>query len=305
VWRYITRRVLALIPIWLGVSFIAFILVHAIPGGPFDTGAIRSRQATENLFHLYHLDKPLLEQYGLYIWQVLHGDLGESMVKRGLSVTDVLKDRFPTSVELGLAGVVVALGVGVPAGMFAAARRNRWLDHTMMLTATVGYAIPNFVFALLLILVFGLWLRLLPLGGWGSFSDVPLPALALGLPWAGLVARMTRASMIEALNRDYIRTAYAKGLPGRTVLIRHAFRNALIPLATLVPLLAAELITGSLIIENIFGIPGIGHYMVDSILGADYSMTLGFVIFYATTIFIANFVVDISYGWIDPRIRVE
>ena len=303
--HYIIRRVLALIPIWLGVSFIAFILVHAIPGGPFDTGAIRSRQATANLLHLYHLDKPLVEQYGLYMWQVLHGDLGESMVNRGLSVTDVLKGRFPTSAELGGAGLVVALGVGVPTGVVAAARRNRWLDHAMMLSATVGYAIPNFVFALGLILVFGLWLGWLPLGGWGSFSEVPLPALALGLPWAGLVARMTRASMIEALNRDYIRTANAKGLSTTRVLLRHAFRNALIPLATLVPLLAAELITGSLIIENIFGIPGIGHYMVDSILGADYSMTLGFVIFYATTIFAANFLVDISYGWIDPRIRLE
>lgn len=303
--RYILRRLLALIPIWLGVSFIAFLLVHSIPGGPFDTGAIRSHQATENLKHLYHLDKPLLEQYVLYIWQVLHGDLGQSMVNRGLTVTEVIRGRLPTSAGLGFAALVVSLGVGVPAGILAAARRNRWLDHTMMLTATVGYAIPNFVFALLLILTLGLGLGLFPLGGWGSFSQVPLPALALGLPWAGLVARMTRASMIDALNRDYVRTAHAKGLGPVRVLIRHAFRNALIPLTTLVALLAAEVITGSLIIENIFGIPGLGHYMVDSILGADYTMTLGFVIFYATVIFAANFLVDLGYGWIDPRIRLE
>jgi oligopeptide transport system permease protein len=302
--HYTIRRALTLIPIWIGVSFLAFILVHSIPGGPFDTGAIRSQQATQNLLHLYHLDKPLLEQYVLYIWQVLHGDLGQSMVKRGLSVTDVIEGRFPTSAELGAAGLLVALGVGVPAGAIAAARQNRWVDHVVMLSATCGYAVPNFVFALVLILVFGLWLRLLPLGGWGSFGEVPLPALALGLPWAGLVARMTRASMLDELRRDYVRTAHAKGLTPAAVLRRHAFRNALIPLATVVPLLAAEMITGSLIIENIFGIPGIGHYMVDSILGADYSMTLGFVIFYATTIFIANFLVDVSYGWIDPRIRL-
>lgn len=303
--RYILRRLLALIPIWLGVSFIAFLLVHAIPGGPFDTGAIRSHQATENLRQLYHLDKPLLEQYVLYIWNVLHGDLGQSMVNRGLTVTEVIGGRLPTSAELGLAALVVSLGVGIPAGILASARRNRLLDHATMLTATVGYAIPNFVFALLLILIFGLWLHLLPLGGWGSLSQVLLPALALGLPWAGLVARMTRASMIEALNHDYVRTAHAKGVgPGR-VLIRHAFRNALIPLSTLVALLAAEVITGSLIIENIFGIPGLGHYMVDSILGADYTMTLGFVVFYATMIFAANFLVDLSYGWIDPRIRLD
>lgn len=301
---YIIRRILALIPIWIGVYFIAFVLVHAIPGGPFDTGAIRSRQATENLLHAYHLDKPLFEQYILYIWQVLHGDLGQSMVNRGLSVSAVIKGRFPTSAELGAAALAVSLCVGIPAGIISAARRNSWLDHLVMFTATAGYAIPNFVFALVLILVFGLSLHLLPLGGWGTLSDVPLPAIALGLPWAGLVARMTRASMLEALNRDYMRTAYAKGLSPFAALMRHAFRNALIPLTTLVALLAAEVITGSLIIENIFGIPGIGHYMVDSILGADYTMTLGFIMFYATTIFIANFLVDLSYGWIDPRIRL-
>lgn len=302
--RYVIRRLLALIPIWLGVSFIAFIAIHAIPGGPFDTGAIRSQQATANLLHLYHLDKPLYEQYVLYIGGVLHGDLGQSMVTRGLTVTEVIRGRLPTSMELGLAALVVSLGVGIPAGIVAAAKRNGWVDHVMMLTATIGYAIPNFVLALMLILVFGLWLGWLPLGGWGSPSEVVLPALALGLPWAGLVSRITRASMIDVLNHDYIRTAYAKGATSRAVLIRHAFRNALIPLTTLIPLLAAELITGSLIIENIFGIPGIGHYMVDSILNADYTMTLGFIIFYATVIFIANFVVDLTYGWVDPRVRV-
>jgi ABC-type dipeptide/oligopeptide/nickel transport system permease component len=305
VWRYVLRRLLALIPIWISVSFVAFLFVHAIPGGPFDTGAIRSKQATENLRHLYHLDKPLLEQYGIYIWHVLHGDLGQSMVRRGLRVSDVIMGRFPTSAELGLAGLVVSLGVGIPAGIFASTRRNRWPDHAVMFTATVGYAIPNFVLALILILVFGLDLHWFPLGGWGGFSHVPLPAIALGLPWAGLVARMTRASMLEALSQDYIRTAYAKGLRSVAVLLRHAFRNALIPLTTLIALLAAELITGSLIIENIFGIPGIGHYMVDSILGADYTMTLGFIIFYATAIFVANFLADVSYGWIDPRIQFE
>lgn len=303
--RYVVRRLLLLIPNWIGISFIAFLIVHAIPGGPFDNGAIRSHQATANLLHFYHLDKPLLEQYVLYIWSVLHGNLGESMTNRGQTVTAVLMGRLPTSAELGVAGLVVALGVGIPAGLLAAYRRNRWTDHALMLTATIGYAIPNFVLALGLILVVGLELHWLPLGGWGSFSNVPLPALALGLPWAGLVARMARASMLDVLHKDYIRTARAKGAGPFRVLVQHAFRNALIPLTTLIALLAAEMITGSLIIENIFGIPGIGHYMVNSILGSDYSMTLGFVVFYATVIFFANFLVDLSYGWIDPRIRFE
>jgi ABC-type dipeptide/oligopeptide/nickel transport system permease component len=183
-------------------------------------------------------------------------------------------------------------------------RRNSFVDHLLMLTATIGYAIPNFVLAIVFILLFGLRLGWFPLGGWGGFSHLVLPATALGLPWSGLVARMTRASMLDTLSRDYIRTAYAKGGGRPRVLVHHAFRNALIPLTTVVALLAAELITGSLIIENIFGIPGIGHYMVDSILGADYTMTLGFIVFYATIIFVANLLVDIAYVWMDPRVRV-
>ena len=301
---FLVKRLLALIPVWFGVSLVAFLFVHFIPGGPFDTGAIRSRQATENIRHFYHLDKPLLEQYAIYIWHVLQGDFGQSMVHRGLGVSSVIVDRFPTTAELGLAALVVALGVGVPAGIYAAARRNTVVDYALMLSATIGYAIPNFVLAIFLILFFGLRLEWFPLGGWGGFSHLVLPAAALGLPWAGLIARLTRASMLETLSRDYIRTAYAKGLGTRGVLVKHAFRNGLMPLTTIVALLAAELITGSLIIENIFGIPGIGHYMVDSILGSDYTMTLGFVIFYATVIFFANFLVDIAYVWIDPRVRV-
>lgn len=293
-----------MIPVWFGVSLVAFLFVHAIPGGPFDTGAIRSAQATANIRSFYHLDKPLLEQYAIYVWHVLHGDFGQSMVHRGLSVSSVITGRFPTTAELGLAALVIAVAVGVPAGLYAASHRNSMVDYLLMLSATVGYAIPNFVLAIFFILFFGLKLDWLPLGGWGGVSHVVLPAAALGLPWAGLIARLTRASILDTLSKDYIRTAYAKGLGTRGVLFKHAFRNGLIPLTTVVALVTAELITGSLIIENIFGIPGIGHYMVDSILGSDYTMTLGFIIFYATVIFFANLSVDILYVWIDPRIRI-
>lgn len=301
---YVFRRLLVLVPVWLGVTLMAFLFIHAIPGGPFDTGAIRSPQTEANLRHVYHLDRSLPEQYLLYIRGVLSGDLGESMVRRGLTVSGVIKDRFPTSAELGGAGLLVALGIGLPAGLLAAVHRNRWLDHVLMLGATIGYAIPNFVLSILFILFFGLHLRWLPLGGWGSVSDAVLPGFALGLPWAGLVARLTRAAMLETLRADYVRTAVAKGVGPIGVVFRHALRNAAIPLTTVVALLVAELITGSLVVESIFGIPGIGHYMVDSILGSDYTMTLGFIVFYATMIFTANLLVDISYGWLDPRIRV-
>ena len=301
--RFLLRRLLTLVPVWLGITLVAFLLVHAIPGGPFDTGTLRSRQATEFLERFYHLDEPLAEQYARYMWNVLQGDFGESMVRRGLYVSDVLTDRFPTSLTLGVCGLAVSLAVGIPAGLLGAVKQNAWPDHAVMVAATAGYAIPSFVLSLLLILLFGSWLGWLPLGGWGTPKHVVLPAVALGLPWAGLVARLTRASLLEVLRQDYIRSAVAKGAGTRRVLLRHALRNAFIPLTAVIAVLAAELVTGSLIVELIFGIPGIGRYMIDSILGADYTMTLGLTVFYATLIFVANFAADVAYALLDPRIR--
>jgi oligopeptide transport system permease protein len=302
---YLLRRLVALVPVWLGVVLLAFLLVHSIPGGPFDTGTLRSPEATDFLRRTYHLDEPLWKQFALYVRDVLHGDLGESMVRRGLYVNEVLADRFPTSFILGLAGLTVSLAVGLPAGLLGAVNHNRWPDHSVMVAATIGYAIPSFVLSLILILVFGGWLGWFPLGGWGTPSHVVLPAIALGLPWAGLVARLTRASMLEVLRQDYVRTAVAKGAPTRRVIVGHALRNALIPLTAVIAVLAAELVTGSLIVEIIFGIPGIGRYMIDSVLGSDYTMTLGLTVFYATLIFVANFLADLTYAMLDPRIRVD
>jgi oligopeptide transport system permease protein len=301
---YIARRLLVIIPVWAGVLLIAFLLVHAIPGGPFDTGAIRSPEATAFLEERYNLDKPLFQQFGLYLGGVVQGDLGESMVRRGVSVTDQLSDRVPVSLTLGLCGLFVAMVVGIPIGVLAAVRANRALDHVLMISATAAYAIPTFVLALVLMLTFGLRLGWLPLGGWGSPSQAVLPALALGLPWSGLLARMTRAAMLDVLSEDYVRTARAKGAGPVNVVMGHAFPNALIPLSTVVAILAAELIVGSLVVEKIFGIPGVGALMVESVLGSDYTMTLGVIVFYATTIFAANFLADIGYALIDPRVRL-
>jgi oligopeptide transport system permease protein len=302
---YLLRRLLTLVPAWVGVTVMAFLFVHAIPGGPFDTGAVRSPQTTAILKAHYHLDKSLPEQYLLYMKDVLHGDLGESMVEQGLQVSDVIRQRFPTSAELGGAALLVALAVGIPAGLLAAVRRQRWLDYLVMVSATIGFAIPNFVLSILFVLIFGLRLHLLPLGGWGSFSQVILPACALGLPWASLIARLTRSSMLDTLSKDYVRTARAKGAGPARVTVHHAFRNALLPVTTVVALVIAELITGSLIVESIFGIPGMGHYLTEAVLGSDYTMTLGLIIFYASLIFVANVIVDLSYLWLDPRIRYE
>lgn len=302
---YILRRLAIVVPLWLGVLLIAFLLIHAIPGGPFDTGAIRSPEATAFLEERYRLDEPIWRQFVLYIGDVLQGDLGESMVRRGVSVSEALSTRIPVSLTLGACGLVVAVAVGIPLGILAAVRANRLSDYVLMISATVAYAIPTFVLALLLLLVFGLQLGWFPLGGWGSFRQAVLPALALGLPWSGLLARMTRAAMLDTLSEDHVRTARAKGAGPFSVVLGHAFPNALIPLSTVIALLAAELIVGSLVVERIFGIPGVGQLMVESVLGSDYTMTLGVIVFYATTIFIANLIADIGYAVIDPRVRVS
>jgi oligopeptide transport system permease protein len=291
------------VPVWLGVVLLAFLLIHSIPGGPFDTGAIRPPQTTRFLEDQYHLNDPLWKQFGYYLDRVIHGDFGESLTRRGLGVSDVIKARFPRSLILGLAGLFVALLVGIPAGIISSVRRNRPADYSIMVGATLAYAIPNFVLSLLFILFFGLKLGWFPLGGWGTPQHVVLPAIALGLPWAGLVARLTRASMLDVLREDYMRLATIKGLGSIAVVLRHGFRNALLPLTTVIAVLTAELITGSLIIEVIFGIPGIGQEMVTSVLASDYTMVLGLVIFYATIIFAANFLADVSYALLDPRIR--
>lgn len=290
-------------PVWLGVILLAFVLIHSIPGGPFDTAVIRPPATTTFLENQYHLNDPLWKQFTYYLGDVLHGDFGESLTRRGLEVSEVIKSRFPRSLILGVAGLFVSLLVGIPAGLISSVRRNRPTDYSVMVGATLAYAIPNFVLSLLFILFFGLKLGWFPLGGWGGPEHVVLPAIALGLPWAGLVARLTRAAMLEVLQEDYIRLATAKGLSPLVVVIRHGFRNALLPLTTVIAILAAELITGSLIIEVIFGIPGIGQEMVNSVLASDYTMTLGLVIFYATIIFVANFLADVSYAVLDPRIR--
>jgi oligopeptide transport system permease protein len=303
--QYVVRRLLALVPVWLGATALTFVIIHSIPGGPFDTGSIRSAQATANIRQLYHVNRPLPEQYVYYMWGVAHGNLGESMVQRGLTVSSVIADRFPTSAKLGAAALLVSLGVGIPAGLLSAVYRRRIPDYVLMTGASIGYAIPNFVLSILLILLFGLQLGWLPVGGWGSPSQVVLPAVALGLPWAGLIARMTRAATLDTLNRDYVRTAVAKGAGPVRVVLRHAFRNALLPLTTIIAVIASEVITGSLVVENIFGIPGLGHYVTDAVLGSDYTMTLGLVVFYSAMVFLANLLVDITYSLLDPTVGVE
>lgn len=294
---------LFLIPVLIGISFITFTLLHVIPGGPFDVEGIQTQQAKENLEKIYHLDKPFVVQYLLFLGGAVRGDLGTSYRLRGVNVSTVIAERFNVSWRLGLAGLFVTIIVGVPAGVIAAVRHNKWPDYTVMLGATVGYSIPNFVVSMMLLIVFSVTFRIFPVGGWGGPQHMVLPAIALGLPWASALARFTRASMLEALHQDYVRTARAKGLRSRAVLTQHALRNAAIPLLTVLGAVAGELLTGSVAVEKIFGIPGIGQYMVMAIESSDYPMVLGLVLFYAFLIVIINLIVDIAYTIVDPRIK--
>lgn len=300
---YIGRRFVALVPVWLGITLLTFVLVHSIPGGPFDSDAPRSEESRQALERRYHLDRHPVEQYGRFIANAARGDLGESMVRRGLNVSDIIRERGPVSASLGLSGLAVAVLIGVPVGVFSSLHHNRPLDYALTSLATVGYTIPSFVLALLFMLFFGLNLGWFPLGGWGTPAHLVLPAVALGLPWAGLVARMLRASMLETMHADHVRTALMKGVGPSRLVVRHVMRNSLIPVTTVIGVLAAEMITGSLVVELIFSIPGLGRHMVDSILGSDYSVTLGLTVFFGTVIVFINLLVDVLYSVLDPRIR--
>jgi ABC-type dipeptide/oligopeptide/nickel transport system permease component len=245
----------------------------------------------------------------LWLEGLAHGDLGESLVNLGTQITPLLLREVKVSLTLGLAAVLVTIGVGMSLGVLAAIRQNTWIDYTASTAAVIGYSVPSFVWAFLLILLtvsgFYAWTggAIYEDIGWGKIEQIPVPALALGLPYAAIVARLTRASMLEVIRQDYVRTAWAKGLTARVVILRHALRNALIPVATILGPLVTGIITGSVVIEYLFGIPGLGQEFVTSILSRDYNVVIGVFTFYAALIGLANLTVDLLYPVLDPRIR--
>jgi oligopeptide transport system permease protein len=291
------------------VSSIVFIGIHQLPGNALASER-RLNPATEQaLLHHYNLDLPWPQQYVLWVQGLLHGNLGESLVNMGTQITPLLLREASVSVTLGLAAVLVTVCVGMTLGTIAAIRQNTWVDYAASTAAVVGYSVPSFVWAYLLILA-----TVVPLYnwtggtfyeniGWGKPEQIPVPALALGLPYAAIVARLTRASMLEVIRQDYVRTAWAKGLKARIVILRHALRNALIPVISILGPLVTGIITGSVIIETIFGIPGLGKEFVTSILDRDYNIVIGVFTFYAALVGLANLVVDLIYPVLDPRIR--
>jgi oligopeptide transport system permease protein len=310
---YIGQRLLLIVFTAVAVSSIVFVGVHQLPGDALLNERRPDPAAERELLHYYHLDLPLSQQYVRFVTGIFHGDLGESLVNRGVKITPLLLREARVSLEVGLAALVFTIGLGILLGVIAAIRQNTWVDYLATTTSIVGYSMPNFVIASLLFLLFGVMFYTWTGGAvyyhsgwdgsWGTFDQILLPGFALGFPYASIVARLTRASMLEVTRQDYVRTARAKGLTDRIVITRHALRNALIPVVTYLGPLVIGIITGSVVIENIFGIPGLGKEFATSILQRDYNIVIGLFTFYALVIALANLIVDLLYTVIDPRIR--
>jgi oligopeptide transport system permease protein len=300
---YFIRRLLWLVPVLLFVAAITFALMHSVPGGPWDRDKALPPAAVEQLNRKYGLDQPLWEQFGRYLLGLLHGDLGVSYRQSDRPVTEVIGDGIKVSATLGGLAMLLSAVVGVPLGIVAALRRNRALDYLSVSLATLGASTPNFVLGIILIVIFASTFHLLPTIGWGSWKQAIMPVLALSALPTAFLARITRASTLEVLNQDYVRTAWAKGLSVRAVVLRHVARNALIPVLTLAGPLAAALVTGSFIIESQFAIPGVGRAFVTAIFGRDYGVIMGVTLFYGLVVATANLAVDLAYAAADPRIR--
>jgi ABC-type dipeptide/oligopeptide/nickel transport system permease component len=306
--RYAIRRILLLVPTLLAVYTISFFLIHATPGGPWDGGdKPLPPEALKALNAKFGTDQPLWKQYTNYLWNALHGDFGLSFAQRGRTVADIFHDFFPVSIQLGLVAIVLAAALGIVAGTFSAIKQNTPVDYFCTFGAIIGISAPSYVIASLLILLFANTLHLVPTGGWnGILSKTTfIPAFALCLGPAAVLARYTRSSLLDVLRQDYIRTSRAKGLNERGVIIRHALRNAMIPVATVLGLSFANVITGSFFIETTCNVPGIGRYFVKSVSGRDYPVLLGTVLMFAAIIAVMNLIVDLLYGVLDPRIAYE
>ena len=300
---YIIRRLLLVIPVLFIVATVTFFLMHNVPGGPFTMDRPLPPAVQRNLNHKYHLDKPVWEQYLLYLRDVLHGDFGESFAQRGRSVASIIKHEFKPTAQLGIAAFLVAAVVGITLGATAAFNQNGPIDYLCVFFSTIGASFPSFIIAAFLIILFVVKLHWFKQLGWGDLRHDVLPVISLAFLPASYISRITRASVLEVIRQDYVRTARAKGLREIAVDLRHVLRNSLIPILTLLGPILAGLLSGSFIIEYVFSIPGIGRETVDSIFNRDYGVIMGTTLFYAFLIVIANLVVDILYAAVDPRIR--
>jgi oligopeptide transport system permease protein len=303
--RFAARRLLGAIPTLLVIITAAFFLMRAAPGGPFDEEQAIPPEIHANLEAAYGLDRPVLVQFRNYLAGLLRGDLGPSFKYRDFRVSELIVRGLPVTLTVGGLALLLALAVGIPLGMLAALRQNGMVDHAVMALALVGIAVPSFVVAPVLALVFGVRLQWLPVAGWqaGSLQYLVLPVVTLALPFIAYLARLARGSLLEVLQSPFIRTARAKGLAPGYILRRHALKPTLLPVLSFLGPATAALLTGSLVVEQVFGLPGVGRYFVQGAINRDYTLVMGMVIFYAALILLLNLAVDMLYGWLDPRIR--
>lgn len=349
--RFIIRRVLWMFLVLFVVSLVTFLLMHAVPGGPFDSEKALPKETMENLRARYNLDDPLYKQYISYVTDVTIPrittekpkisvlesylinaqigpvyfrwmNFGPSYTSKSRAVSDILRDQFPVSLQLGIMAVLLAIAIGIPLGILAALRQNTFWDYAGMGIAIFGISVPAIVLGPILVMIFAVVLKWLPASGWGAkppfvlgflprelsvdyFRYALLPVLALGLAGSAIIARLTRASLLQVIREDYIRTARAKGLSERVVITRHALRNSLVPVVTVLGPYFAAVVTGTFVVELVFGIPGLGKYFVSSVSNRDYPVIMGTILLYAIVLVVANTVVDIAYAFLDPRIRIQ
>jgi oligopeptide transport system permease protein len=303
--RFIARRVLETIPVLFIIATVTFFMMRLAPGGPFDTEKQVSKEVRAHMEAHYGLDKPLFEQYLLQMKHLLQGDLGPSFKYPSRTVNEIIADAFPVSLELGVESLAVALALGLLAGMIASFKQNSAWDHIPMALAMIGLCVPTFVMGPLLISAFALHLDWFDAAGWFLPRDRVLPALTLGAFYAAYIARLARGGLLEVLNQDFIRTARAKGAGGARILVKHALRGGLLPVVSFLGPAAAGLLTGSFVVETIFGIPGLGRYFVTAAFNRDYFMVMGAVLFYAVIVIAFNLLADIALVWLNPKLRFE
>jgi oligopeptide transport system permease protein len=301
--QFILRRMLWTIPVIFVVSALTFVLMHSVPGSPFTRERALPAAIQKNLEAKYHLNDPLWKQYGDYMWGFIRLDFGPSIAYRARTVNEILAQQWPVTMTLGAVAFVFAACIGIPLGILSAVKQNTLIDHSSMVVAMLGVSIPSIALGPFLIWIFALKLKWLPVATWGTPAHIILPALTLSTFYLSRFARITRASMLQVTHEEYIVTARAKGVRESVVNLKHAFRNALIPVTTIAGPAFADILTGSLVVEQIFGIPGIGKYYVTSIANRDYPVIMATTLIFALLIIFMNLLVDISYALLDPRIR--
>jgi oligopeptide transport system permease protein len=304
---FVLRRFFGAIPTVALVVALSFLLTRLAPGGPFDEEQALPPEIRANLEAAYGLDQPIHLQFGRYVRGLLHGDFGPSFKFRDFTVGELIAGGLPVSLTIGLAAMLLALALGIPAGIWAARARGQALDRVVMALAVAGISIPVFVVAPVLVLVFGIWLGWLPVAGWvpGRPADLVLPVVSLAFPVVAYVARLMRGSLLDVLRTPWIRAARARGLAERTVVLRHALPAALLPIVSYFGPAAAAVLAGSLVVETLFGLPGMGRHLVQGALNRDYTLVMGMVIVYAALMIVLNLVADLAYAWLDPLIRRE